>query len=141
MAGPALVEAGMGERVDKEALGGADIVARAGTVDPRGRVGGGCVRRGAAAARLPPAARLGAATSGGADRRRPRPAGSGAARPGGAGPAAAYDVRALLAAVFDRGSVQELGRGTPRRRSPRWPGWTAGRWRSRGPTRGCTAVG
>src|SRR3954467_4335954 len=33
VAGPAVVEAGMGESVDKEALGGIDMVARAGTVD------------------------------------------------------------------------------------------------------------
>src|SRR4051794_29674383 len=33
VAGPAVVEAGMGETVDKEALGGIDVVARAGTVD------------------------------------------------------------------------------------------------------------
>ena len=33
VAGPAVVEAGMGETVDKEQLGGIDVVARAGTVD------------------------------------------------------------------------------------------------------------
>ena len=33
VAGPAVVEAGMGESVDKEGLGGVDVVARAGTVD------------------------------------------------------------------------------------------------------------
>ncbi|MBV9291838.1 MAG: hypothetical protein JO222_05250 [Frankiales bacterium] len=33
VAGPAVVEAGMGESVDKEFLGGIDVVARAGTVD------------------------------------------------------------------------------------------------------------
>jgi propionyl-CoA carboxylase beta chain len=33
VAGPAVVEAGMGESVDKEQLGGIDMVARAGTVD------------------------------------------------------------------------------------------------------------
>jgi acetyl-CoA carboxylase carboxyltransferase component len=33
VAGPAVVEAGMGESVDKEGLGGIDMVARAGTVD------------------------------------------------------------------------------------------------------------
>jgi propionyl-CoA carboxylase beta chain len=33
VAGPAVVEAGMGESVDKEGLGGIDVVARAGTVD------------------------------------------------------------------------------------------------------------
>ena len=33
VAGPAVVEAGMGESVDKESLGGIDVVARAGTVD------------------------------------------------------------------------------------------------------------
>ena len=33
VAGPAVVEAGMGESVDKEQLGGIDVVARAGTVD------------------------------------------------------------------------------------------------------------
>src|SRR5438309_276806 len=33
VAGPAVVEAGMGETVDKDTLGGIDMVARAGTVD------------------------------------------------------------------------------------------------------------
>src|SRR5207302_6173252 len=33
VAGPAVVEAGMGENVGKEQLGGIDVVARAGTVD------------------------------------------------------------------------------------------------------------
>ena len=33
VAGPAVVEAGMGESIDKEALGGIEVVARAGTVD------------------------------------------------------------------------------------------------------------
>jgi acetyl-CoA carboxylase carboxyltransferase component len=109
VAGPAVVEAGMGESVGKEELGGADMVARAGTVDlvvdteqaafaavraflsylprhawaapPRGPVTDDPGRTEPALRDLVPR-----------DRRRP------------------YDVRALLAAVFDRGSVLELGR-------------------------------
>jgi acetyl-CoA carboxylase carboxyltransferase component len=109
VAGPALVEAGMGERVDKEALGGADMVARAGTVDlvvdseqaaftavrqlldyfpqhawalpPRAAPTDEPSRRDTALRDLVPR-----------DRRLP------------------YPVRPLLQAVFDQGSVLELGR-------------------------------
>ena len=109
VAGPAVVEAGMGETVDKEALGGWRVAAAAGTVDLVVDSEAGAF----AAIRQvlgyfpqhvgapPPVA---AATDDPArrdeqlrdlvprDRRRP------------------YDVRALLAAVLDRGSVLELGR-------------------------------
>lgn len=110
VAGPAVVEAGMGESVDKEQLGGIDVVARAGTVDlvvdtedeafeavrtvlrylpPNSSVlprrldesGDDPGRRDASLRGLVPR-----------DRRAP------------------YDVRRLLASVFDTGSVVELGR-------------------------------
>ncbi|MDQ1706191.1 MAG: hypothetical protein QOF18_2557 [Frankiaceae bacterium] len=110
VAGPAVVEAGMGESVDKEALGGIDVVERAGTVDlvvddeeaafaavravlgylpssaaalpPRlDDVGDDPGRRDATLRDLVPH-----------DRRTP------------------YDVRRLLATVCDTGSVLELGR-------------------------------
>src|SRR3954451_6098310 len=110
VAGPAVVEAGMGEEVDKEALGGIDMVARAGTVDlvvddeeaafaalrdvlsslPANvsalplratDVGDDAGRRDATLRDLVPK-----------DRRTP------------------YDVRRLLTLVFDTGSVTELGR-------------------------------
>ena len=110
VAGPAVVEAGMGESVDKEQLGGIDVVARAGTVDlvvdteeqafeavrtvlsylppnagvlPRRvtDIGDDPGRRDATLRDLVPR-----------DRRAP------------------YDVRRLLASVFDTGSVVELGR-------------------------------
>jgi acetyl-CoA carboxylase carboxyltransferase component len=110
VAGPAVVEAGMGETVDKEALGGIDMVARAGTVDvvvateeeafevtrrvlsylpantatPPSRLepsGDDPDRREASLRDLVPT-----------DRRAP------------------YDVRRVLTSVFDNGSVLELGR-------------------------------
>jgi propionyl-CoA carboxylase beta chain len=109
VAGPAVVEAGMGESVDKEQLGGIDVVARAGTVDvvvdtedeafaltrrvlsylpsntgllaPRTTPSDDAGRRGEVLRDLVPR-----------DRRAP------------------YDVRRLLAEVFDHDSVLELGR-------------------------------
>ncbi|HET7531288.1 MAG TPA: carboxyl transferase domain-containing protein [Mycobacteriales bacterium] len=110
VAGPAVVEAGMGESVDKEQLGGIDVVARAGTVDlvvdsedeaftavrrvlsylpanamvlpPRaGDVADDPLRADEALRALVPR-----------DRRAP------------------YDVRRLVASVCDNGSVLELGR-------------------------------
>src|SRR3954465_6585405 len=109
VAGPAVVEAGMGESVDKEALGGIDVVARAGTVDvvvddeeaafaavrqvlsllppntatlpTRGEPSDDAQRRDEALRDLVPK-----------DRRAP------------------YDVRRLITTVLDDGSVIELGR-------------------------------
>jgi len=109
VAGPAVVEAGMGESVDKEQLGGIGMVARAGTVDlvvddeetafaavrrvlgylppntgilpARGPIEDDAGRRDATLRDLVPK-----------DRRTP------------------YDVRRLLSVVFDSGSVLELGR-------------------------------
>jgi acetyl-CoA carboxylase carboxyltransferase component len=110
VAGPAVVEAGMGERVDKEQLGGHRLAARAGTVD---LVAGSedeafaLVRR--VLGYLPPNAwtlppRVAADDP--AQRRDPALAGlvpRDRRRP--------YDVRRLLTGVFDVGSVLELGRG------------------------------
>ena len=109
VAGPAVVEAGMGESTDKEQLGGIDMVARAGTVDlvvgdeeaafaavrqllgylppntatlpVRGPADDDAGRRDATLRDIVPK-----------DRRAP------------------YDVRRLLAVVLDSGSVLELGR-------------------------------
>ncbi len=114
VAGPAVVEAGMGEVVDKESLGGIDTVARAGTVDvvvDDEESAFAAVRR--VLALLPPntATLPSRATDTGDDpgrrdatlrdlvphdRRRP------------------YDVRRLLATVLDQGSVLELGRSYAR---------------------------
>jgi propionyl-CoA carboxylase beta chain len=109
VAGPAVVEAGMGETVDKEALGGIDVVARAGTVDlvvDDEESAFGAVRD--VLALLPPntsslPTRVDTGDDPGRrdatlrelvphDRRRP------------------YEVRRLLSAVFDTGTVLELGR-------------------------------
>jgi propionyl-CoA carboxylase beta chain len=109
VAGPAVVEAGMGETVDKEALGGIDVVARAGTVDlvvDDEEAAFAAVRD--VLALLPPNAdtlpsRLDTGDDAGRrdttlrqlvphDRRQP------------------YDVRRLLSATFDIGTVLELGR-------------------------------
>ncbi|MFC5814216.1 acyl-CoA carboxylase subunit beta [Nonomuraea harbinensis] len=109
VAGPAVVEAGMGESLDKEELGGWRTVAAAGTVDLVAgseqeafaltrRVLGYLPR---SAWRLPPVA--GCADDPGRvspelraavprDRRKP------------------YDMRAIMDTVFDEGSVLELGR-------------------------------
>jgi acetyl-CoA carboxylase carboxyltransferase component len=109
VAGPAVVEAGMGERVDKEALGGTDLVARAGTVDlvvDSEEEAFAAVRRvlaylpqhaWALPARGEPAldgcrADPGLRDAIPRDRRKP------------------YDVRGLLGSVFDPESVLELGR-------------------------------
>lgn len=114
VAGPALVEAGMGERVDKEALGGTDTAARAGTVDlvvDSEAAAFAAVRQ--VLGYLPQHAWALPARAVGPD-------GAPADDPGRADPALRdlvprdrrrpYDVRALLRSVFDRGSVLELGR-------------------------------
>src|SRR4051812_1592389 len=114
VAGPAVVAAGMGEDVDKEQLGGIDVVARAGTVDlvvDDEAAAFDAVRQVLAylpqnTALLPPRsadldddpgrrdASLREVVP--KDRRSP------------------YDVRRLLAVVFDTGSVLELGRSYAR---------------------------
>ncbi|HEU5033216.1 MAG TPA: carboxyl transferase domain-containing protein, partial [Mycobacteriales bacterium] len=109
VAGPAVVEAGMGEDVDKEALGGIDVVARAGTIDL-------VVADEAAAfaavrtvlSYLPPNSATLPPRQVGADDPHRRDEGlrdlvpHDRRRP--------YDVRHLLETVFDQGSVLELGR-------------------------------
>jgi acetyl-CoA carboxylase carboxyltransferase component len=109
IAGPAVVEAGMGERVDKEALGGADVVERAGTVDlVADSEEHACALVRSVLAMLPahagapvprivtgdPADRRDPALRDAVPRERRRP----------------YDVRAVLRSVFDAGTVLELGR-------------------------------
>ena len=109
VAGPAVVEAGMGESVDKEALGGIDVVARAGTVDlvvDDEEAAFAAVRQ--VLSLLPPntatlPARVTATDK--ADRREEELR--------GVVPKdrrAPYDVRRLLGLVFDQDSVLELGR-------------------------------
>lgn len=109
VAGPAVVEAGMGETVDKEGLGGWRLVAKAGTVDlvvDTEADAFAATRRvlsylPANAWTLPPRA----GCDDPVDRREPalRDAVPRSRR-------SPYDVRAVLSAVFDRGSVLELGR-------------------------------
>src|SRR3954447_22935043 len=110
VAGPAVVEAGMGESVGKDELGGIDVVGRAGTVD----VVVDSEDEAFAATRrvlsyLPANAQLlpTRAADGGDDPQRvdetlrdlvPRDR------------RAPYDVRRLMTSVFDDGSVMELGR-------------------------------
>jgi propionyl-CoA carboxylase beta chain len=109
VAGPAVVDAGMGETVDKESLGGWRLAARAGTVDLVADTEDEAfafIRRVLSylpqhSGLLPPVA----AAADPADRRDeglrslvPRERRS------------PYDVRALLSSVFDRESVLELGR-------------------------------
>jgi propionyl-CoA carboxylase beta chain len=109
VAGPAVVDAGMGETVDKESLGGWRLAARAGTVDLVADTEDDAfelVRRVLSYlpqhnGELPPVI----ATTDPVDRRDaslralvPRERRS------------PYDVRALLSSVFDAGSVLELGR-------------------------------
>jgi acetyl-CoA carboxylase carboxyltransferase component len=110
VAGPAVVEAGMGEAVDKEQLGGIDVVARAGTVDlvvDTEDEAFAATRR--VLSYLPSNAQLLAprSTDTGDDPQRldeslrdivPRDR------------RAPYDVRRLMTSVFDDGSVVELGR-------------------------------
>jgi acetyl-CoA carboxylase carboxyltransferase component len=110
VAGPAVVEAGMRETVDKETLGGIDVVARAGTVDlvvDDEEAAFAAVR--GVLAFLPPNTSL-----------LPRRGDTGGDEPGRRDATlrdlvprnrrAPYDVRRLLSSVFDTGSVLELGR-------------------------------
>jgi len=109
VAGPAVVEAGMGESVDKEGLGGIDVVARAGTVDlvvDTEDEAFGLTRRvlsylpantGLLPPRLDPTDEVDRRSEAlrdaiPRDRRAP------------------YDIRGVLAEVVDRDSVLELGR-------------------------------
>ena len=109
VAGPAVVEAGMGESVDKEQLGGIDVVARAGTVDvvvDTEDEAFALTRRilsylPANTGLLPP--RIMSAD----DPRRRSVALRDAVPRERRSP---YDVRAVLTEVFDRESVLELGR-------------------------------
>jgi acetyl-CoA carboxylase carboxyltransferase component len=108
VAGPAVVEAGMGERVDREALGGVDVIARAGTVD----LVVGSEPDAFAAVRdvlgyLPQHAWALPGRGAGEDPGRAEPALRDLVPRDRRRP---YDVRALLTSVFDRGSVLELGR-------------------------------
>jgi acetyl-CoA carboxylase carboxyltransferase component len=109
VAGPAVVEAGMGESVDKDALGGIDVVARAGTVDlvvDSEEAAFAAVRQ--VLALLPP----NAATL----PKRIEPTDDPSRRDEGLRDLvpkdrrAPYDVRRLIAHVFDRDSVLELSR-------------------------------
>jgi len=110
VAGPAVVEAGMGEAVDKEALGGWRTAAPAGTVDlvaDSEEEAFAFIRR--FLAYLP--SRAGAAPPAG-------PGGDDASRRDETlrdlvprNRRQPYDVRRLLASVFDEGSVFELGQG------------------------------
>ena len=110
VAGPAVVEAGMGESVDKEELGGIDVVARAGTVD----LVVDTEDEAFAASRrvlsyLPPNAQLlpARATDVGDDPQRTDDALRTLVPRDRRAP---YDVRRLMTSVFDEGSVLELGR-------------------------------
>jgi len=109
VAGPAVVEAGMGEPVDKERLGGWRVAARAGTVDlvvdsePEAF---DAVR--SVLSYLPVSAWQLPARSDPADDPDRRDPWLREAVP--ADRRAPYDPRRLLAAVFDTGSVLELGR-------------------------------
>jgi acetyl-CoA carboxylase carboxyltransferase component len=109
VAGPAVVEAGMGEQVDKEALGGWEVVARAGTVD---NVAASEEEAFAQIRQflgyLPSSVwQLPARQDTGDDPARTDPGLRDLVPRNRRRP---YDVRALLASVFDRGSVFEIGR-------------------------------
>jgi propionyl-CoA carboxylase beta chain len=110
VAGPAVVEAGMGESVDKESLGGIDVVARAGTVDlvVEDEEAAFAATRQVLGYLPPNTATLPSRVLDGGD------------DPGRRAETlrdlvphdrrAPYDVRRLLATVFDTGTVLELGR-------------------------------
>lgn len=109
VAGPAVVEAGMGESVDKEALGGIDVVARAGTVDlvvDDEESAFAAVRQ--VMSVLPPNTSTLPARSEPTDDPLRREHALRDLVP--ADRRAPYDVRRLAALVFDAGSVLELGR-------------------------------
>jgi propionyl-CoA carboxylase beta chain len=109
VAGPAVVEAGMGEAVDKEALGGIDVVARAGTVDlvvADEDEAFATVRR--ILDLLPPnASTLPTRVEPVDDPQRREEALRDLVPKDRRAP---YDVRRLLTGVFDEGSLLELGR-------------------------------
>jgi acetyl-CoA carboxylase carboxyltransferase component len=110
VAGPAVVEAGMGERVDKESLGGMSVAERAGTVDlvvDDEAAAFATVR--AVLSYLPAnAGRLPSRLDDPGDDPGRRDASLQDIVPRDR--RAPYDVRRLLASVFDLGSVLELGR-------------------------------
>ena len=109
VAGPAVVEAGMGESVDKEQLGGVDVVARAGTVDvvvDDEEAAFAAVRT--VLGYLPPNTSVPPRRAEGDDDAGRRDATLRSLVPHDR--RAPYDVRRLLATVFDLGSVFELGR-------------------------------
>ena len=109
VAGPAVVEAGMGESVDKESLGGIDVVARAGTVDlvvDDEEAAFAAVRR--VLALLPPnAATLPRRVEPADDPQRRDEVLRDLVPKDRRSP---YDVRRLITTVFDQDSVIELGR-------------------------------
>jgi propionyl-CoA carboxylase beta chain len=109
VAGPAVVEAGMGESVDKEALGGIDVVARAGTVDvvvDDEEAALAAVRR--VLALLPPnTATLPTRIEPADDSRRREESLRDLVPKDRRAP---YDVRRLITTVLDEDSVLELGR-------------------------------
>jgi propionyl-CoA carboxylase beta chain len=109
VAGPAVVEAGMGELVDKEALGGIDVVARAGTVDivvDDEEAAFAAVRQ--VLALLPPNTATLPVRAEPADDPSRRDEALRSLVPKDR--RAPYDVRQLMAHVFDSDSVLELGR-------------------------------
>ena len=113
VAGPAVVEAGMGEAVDKEGLGGIDVVARAGTVDlvvDDEEAAFAAVR--ALLAVLPPNANTLPRRADSDDDPDRRDVALRDIVPKDR--RAPYDVRQLLAGIFDQASVLELGRAYAR---------------------------
>ena len=109
VAGPAVVEAGMGESVDKEALGGIDVVARAGTVDlvvDDEEAAFAAVRQ--VLALLPPNTSTLPARAESADDPHRREESLRNVVPKDR--RAPYDVRRLASLVFDVDSVLEIGR-------------------------------
>jgi propionyl-CoA carboxylase beta chain len=109
VAGPAVVEAGLGESVDKEQLGGIDVVARAGTVDivvDDEEAAFAAVRQ--VLSLLPPNTATLPSRVTPSDRADRRDEALRSVVPKDR--RAPYDVRSLLAHVFDGESVLELGR-------------------------------
>ena len=111
VAGPPVVEAGMGERVDKEELGGWRLCQRAGTVDAvvdTEQEAFAAMR--AFISYLPPNVwRLAVRGASSDDPSRRDPALRGAIP---RNRRRSYDVRAVITSVFDVGSVLELGAGS-----------------------------
>jgi propionyl-CoA carboxylase beta chain len=110
VAGPAVVEAGMGEAVDKEGLGGIDVVARAGTVDVvvDTEDEAFAVARTVLAYLPSNAMQLPPRSPDAADD--PQRTDEGLRDLVPRDRRAPYDIRRVMASVFDEGSVLELGR-------------------------------